>query len=61
MLWVHMAEEEEEQPDYEDGRETGDWESRYGRRAWLQIIIECLILFIYLIVANYLLLEAITE
>ncbi|MGR3571645.1 hypothetical protein [Brevirhabdus sp.] len=56
-----MAEEDEELPDYDDGRDTGDWKSRYQRRAWCQIAAEFLLLFSYLIVANYFLIEAVTE
>jgi len=53
--------EEEELPDYDDGRETGDWNSRYDARAWFQIVVEFLLLFFYLIFANYFLLESIIE
>jgi len=56
-----MADKDEELPDYDDGRIPGDWKSRYQRRAWLQIILEFLLLFFYLIIANYFLIEAITE
>ncbi|WP_195820669.1 hypothetical protein [Roseobacter sp. MH60115] len=52
---------EEEVPDYDDGRETGDWTSRYKTRAWVQIVFEFILLFFYLIAANYLLIESITE
>lgn len=56
-----MVEEHEVDPDYDDGRSVGEWSSRYLGRAWFQIIIEFALLFAYLLIANYLLLEAITE
>lgn len=56
-----MVDKDNELPDYDDGREGGDWKSRYDGRAWFQIILEFLLLFVYLIVANYFLIEAITE
>ncbi|MET4807708.1 hypothetical protein [Limibacillus sp. MBR-115] len=56
-----MADEDEELPDYDDGRPTGEWKTRYVFRAWLQISGEFLLLFLYLAVANYFLIEAITE
>jgi len=52
---------EEELSDYDDRRSDGDWKSRYNGRAWFQIIIEFLLLFLYLVVANYFLIEAITK
>ncbi len=55
-----MVDEPEDQPDYDDGRSEGDWETRYCGRAWSQIVIEFVLLFLYLIFANYLLLDAIT-
>jgi hypothetical protein len=56
-----MADEVEELPDYDDGRLTGEWKSRYVSRAWFQIGVEFLLLFLYLAVANYFLISAITE
>lgn len=56
-----MSGEEHEQPDYDDGREAGDWKSRYGRGAWAQIFIEFILLFLYLVIPSYFLFEAIIE
>lgn len=56
-----MTEDEEELPDYDDGRKLGFWSSRYNLRAWTQIIVEFVLLFLYLVVANYFLLDSITE
>lgn len=56
-----MVDEDEEIPDYDDGREPGDWKSRYDRRAWFQIAFEFLVLCFYLVIANYFLLDAIIE
>ena len=53
--------DDEELPDYDDGRGTGEWTSRYNARAWCQIVAEFILLFLYLIIANYFLLSAITE
>lgn len=53
--------DDDENPDYDDGRSAGCWKSRYEGRAWAQILIEFFLLFLYLVVANYFLISAITE
>lgn len=55
-----MSESDNDVPDYDDGRLEGDWQSRYERRAWVQIVVEFALLLSYLIVAIYFLMEAIT-
>ncbi len=55
-----MADGDEQEPDYDDGRNVGDWNSRYETRAWIQISIEFVVLLLYLLVAGYFLLEAVT-
>lgn len=55
-----MAEAEDDQPRYDDGRQAGDWRSRYDRRAWIQISIEFALLFFYLLIACYFLVESVT-
>lgn len=44
-----------------DGREHGNWQSRYTCRAWAQVVVEFLLLVFYLFTANYFLLDAIIE
>ncbi|SEK32781.1 hypothetical protein SAMN05443999_101220 [Roseovarius azorensis] len=56
-----MADEDEDLPDYDDGRNTGEWNSRYQGRAWFQIIVEFLLLILYLMTASYFLIEAVIE
>ncbi|MCP8896350.1 hypothetical protein KYK29_15590 [Shinella daejeonensis] len=54
-----MADDTEEQPNYDDGRTVGNWTSRYKAEAWWQIGIEFVLLLSYLLVANFLMLQAI--
>ncbi|MEO0637593.1 MAG: hypothetical protein AAFY73_13200 [Pseudomonadota bacterium] len=56
-----MAEEIEDHTDLDDGRELGDFKSRYGPQAWFQIVPEFLLLAVYLSVPGYFLLESIIE
>lgn len=56
-----MAEGEEDHSELDDGRDVGDWASRYDLGAWIQIFPEFLLLTTYLIVPGYFLLESIFE
>ena len=56
-----MAEGSDDHRDLDDGRDVGNWSSRYPAGAWFQIIPEFLLLTTYLVLPSYFLLEAIIE
>lgn len=56
-----MAESEEDHSDLDDGRDVGEWASRYPAGAWLQIVPEFLLLTVYLVLPSFFLLEAVIE
>lgn len=56
-----MAKDKRQPTNRTDGREIGDWKTRYGPWAWAQIFGELFILIVYLITSVYFLLESIIE
>jgi len=55
-----MPETEAEVHDLDDGREVGEWTSRYGRSAWVQITIELIYLCLILLFCILVLLDAVS-
>lgn len=53
--------DEEDHIELDDGRNVGEWASRFSVGAWIQIIPEFLLLTAYLLVPGYFLLESILE
>ncbi len=56
-----MPEDDDDPTDLDDGREVGEWTSRYTLGAWIQIVPEFLLLSVYLALPSYFLLESIIE
>ena len=48
-----MPEIESDTGEYDDGRKLGEWQSKYPRAAWIQILAELILIFFYLLTASF--------
>ena len=56
-----MGTENKDESDYADGRQPGDWKTKYEGPCWFYIAAEFILLTTYLLAANLLLLDAVID